>query len=990
MNWNFTNKQLITHLKITEMNVKSLLLLLAFTGLGVSCSNDDLGTEGGGTTGPVTRSEIQIETKGSGDSQVYPNTKAIASEYENEVKTLDVYLFAAAGDGGPYYYLEKWTEGTAYDPSSPALNFKKQPAGTGWKASIYPNEKKGLPYIKLFCIANNTVAGSAVVDGKFYKEDGATELLAALTPVEVDADGGVTNAAAATTDVDFMKTFTKAIDVNTVTTPLLMTGQGQTKISGSVSKVIIDLRRVVARFDIDNNTSTSQLTIQKLTMAQGRKTGSLWGAPITKEPDLKANPLVYLTNYTSIDFSKVEGANKGEATSALYVYPTLATDESYLIIEGTYKSPVTSQQVPVTYHVPIVRTPADGAKGEYIPIKANNRYKLHITDVTQSNVFGTFNVEDWTSGGGMIIKPDNDAPVFAGADAFVDGDKPVALADEDGKIYGYEVKTDASGNGSTTVEIAATGQVRAEKGKVTKATETDWLTVTRETPEEKDGVWYTRFVISYTDAIGKQPVAVNFINESASYDPALWTTVNFYGPKAVPSFAVVAKDGASKGNETNADDPKAPTAKIYSVNNSFVLFDVTSIEGVEVDALTGYKAEEVKTEGFVHTYKISVSDEATAAGGDMVFKNAGDPTKTTTLKITKLDPKLAFTEVADPNNVGDYVIGSETPYPTTGTLKIDLDALETYNFKVDAPEGLAATNLNSCPWLSFLEVHAWADADGQRYIEYKVTPKSNPTSVADYNLIFTNNLKETGIDAPGLTITVHKDYSKPKLTAGTTTNWSSFNQGFASTASYTDPTAATVSMYKVGGSKITVKMNCTEAASFDHAPVTGLTINKITGSDDEYEISIADASAASSITGATTEVLAYNSAAYSADNATDRKAKLTITWVDPAVTFEQDMTADPGGVALSGDAVNITYADMNQYIPLTLKVKGYKGSTITYSTESAWVKGSVMPAEIGEDGTATIQFTKNGGDATNADVITITITNAITGGGDKTITLNKL
>lgn len=967
MNWNFTNKQLITHLKITEMNVKSLLLLLAFTGLGVSCSNDDLGTEGGGTTGPVTRSEIQIETKGSGDSQVYPNTKAIASEYENEVKTLDVYLFAAAGDGGPYYYLEKWTEGTAYDPSSPALNFKKQPAGTGWKASIYPNEKKGLPYIKLFCIANNTVAGSAVVDGKFYKEDGATELLAALTPVEVDADGGVTNAAAATTDVDFMKTFTKAIDVNTVTTPLLMTGQGQTKISGSVSKVIIDLRRVVARFDIDNNTSTSQLTIQKLTMAQSRKTGSLWGAPITKEPDLKANPLVYLTNYTSIDFSKVEGANKGEATSALYVYPTLATDESYLIIEGTYKSPVTSQQVPVTYHVPIVRTPADGAKGEYIPIKANNRYKLHITDVTQSNVFGTFNVEDWTSGGGMIIKPDNDAPVFAGADAFVDGDKPVALADEDGKIYGYEVKTDASGNGSTTVEIAATGQVRAEKGKVTKATETDWLTVTRETPEEKDGVWYTRFVISYTDAIGKQPVAVNFINESASYDPALWTTINFYGPKAVPSFAVVAKDGASKGNETNADDPKAPTAKIYSVNNSFVLFDVTSIEGVEVDALTGYKAEEVKTEGFVHTYKISVSDEATAAGGDMVFKNAGDPTKTTTLKITKLDPSLVVTKTTDANSAGDYVAGSETPFVTTGTLQIDLDLLATgtCSFKVAAPKGATVASLN-CPWLTITQTHAWSEAEP--WFEYSAAKKVSDNT-ADFDMVFTNGLTESNIAAPGFTLTLNKAFSKPQILPNidpTTYVNSAFNK--KTPTGY--PYAVTAEMYKVVNSTIYLQIDCPENMTVSSSDAN-VTATK-QGDTKYYKIEVTNVAAADEVT-----ITATN------DSDNNRKATITLTLVDPAAKIE-----NPGGAlapVLSGTTVTIPAA-YAAYSVSTFDVVAPEGSTVKSAT-STWF-GQLADVTIPAAGKATITLMGTSPQPADTPDVTITVHNSVTN-ADETITIKK-
>ena len=140
------------------MNVKSLMLLLAFAGLGASCSDDE--TNGGDTSGIAGRSELQIVFSGTGESQEY--TKATASEGENKIDKLQVYLFASAtGQAGSYYYMETWDEGTAFDSEdkdasgNPKTNFKKQDAGTGWKASIYPNELKGLPYIKLLCIANN-------------------------------------------------------------------------------------------------------------------------------------------------------------------------------------------------------------------------------------------------------------------------------------------------------------------------------------------------------------------------------------------------------------------------------------------------------------------------------------------------------------------------------------------------------------------------------------------------------------------------------------------------------------------------------------------------------------------------------------------------------------------------------------------------------------------------------------------------------------------
>lgn len=952
-----------------NMNVKSLMLLLAFAGLGASCTDD---VEGGGGSGIAGRTELQIAFSGNGESQEY--TKAAASESENEIKDLKIYLFAASAENGEYQYLETWEEGTAYDPEhADVTNFKKQTSGTSVKASIYPNEKVGLPWIKLYCVANN--GSHLTTDGKYYSEDGTAEILNKLTPVVTDADGTVTTPG--TLETDFIKSFTKAIGTDEATgilgTPLLMTGNGKTKISGSVSKVDITMRRLVARFDIDNAASKTNLTITSLTMAHARKTAPLWGAAPTKvdEKDLASDPK--LTTYKDVAFDKITGANVGLTESAFYTYPSLATDESYLIIKGNYKSPITSQQVPVTYNIPIVRTPDNSDKGEYIAINANNRYTLRISDVTQSNVFASFEVVDWTSAGGIIVKPDNDAPVLDKAVAFSGTNAPKELKDlaTEAAPYNFEV-TGTDGAGNFDITIAATGKVRAEKGAVTKADDpTSWLTIGTPTYEEKEGVWYTKFNIAYTGAIGQQPVAVTFINESASYDPALWTTVNFYGPKAVPSFAVVAKDGASKGNETNADDAKAPTAKIYSVKNSFVLFDITSIEGVEVDALAGYTAEKVKTEGFVHTYKISVSDEATAAGGDMIFKNAGDPTKTTTLKITKLDPSLAASITTDGNKACDYKAGTETPFVITGTLQVDLDLLATgtATFKVAAPEGATVASLN-CPWLTITESHAWTKAEP--WLEYSVAKKDNPANTSDFNMVFTNGLTETGITAPGFTLTLNKAYSKPKVKPNLDTDTypnSSYNT--ESQAGY--PYAVTASMYKVDNSTIYLQIDCPEAITVESSDVNVAVTKQ--GDTKYYKIEVTNAAAAAN----EVTITAKN------DNDAERKATITLTLVDPAVKIEN--AAGAIKPTLSGTTVTLpaSYAD---YGISKFDIVAPEGSEITCPADS-WT--SCTPAgktTIGVSKTQTI--TMVGADPFPADTpdVTITVHNSVTG-KDETITIKK-
>lgn len=979
------------NLKQTNMNVKSLMLLLALAGLGAGCSDDE--TSGGGTSGNAGRTELQIVFSGSGESQSYEKTtKAIATAKENQIDDLQIYLFASASEAGPYYYLETWQDGTAYDPEHPEnTNFKKTEAGTGWKASLYPNELAGVPYIKLFCIANKDVSGvlasdgatvSKTTDDKFYKEDGTAEILSTLTPVTTaqNADGSYT-VTPGTTEKEFLDSYTKVLGATAdgvISTPLLMTGQGKTKISGSVSKVDIDLTRIAARFDIDNTTSKSNLTIKKITLAQGRKTAPLWkGAPITKveKADLATSTLI-AQKYETVDFEKLTGANQGVTESSIYVYPTLATDESYLILEGTYKSPVNSSQVPVTYHVPIARTPEGGDKGEYIAIEANNRYCLRITDVTLSNVYGTFDVVDWTSAGGITIRPDNDAPVFAGEPAFKGANKPKDLnaLNPEATTFDYEVTGDADGKGEFSLEIAATGAVRCEKETVsnTKAGETDWLTISTDKTEERDGVWYTTFKFEYTNSIGQQPVAVHFINETASYDPALWTTINFYGPKAVPSFALVDKSN-SKGNTTELTDgdAKKPAATIYSVNGSYVTFDITSIEGIEVADLTGYKAEKIATNGFVHTYKVSVSDEATAAGGNMVFKNAGDKTKTTTLTITKADPSLSVAKSTDANKACDYAAGSETPFVTTGILQVDLDLLKTgtANFKVNSPQGLTVASLD-CPWLSISEVHAWADSDGERYTEYQLKAKSDAANTSDIVLAFTSKLTEQSINAPGFKLTLNKAYSKPKILMNddeTTYPSSSYNDEYPSGFPYN----VIANMYKADNSTIFVKITCSETMDVKSGDAN-VSVTK-QGATDYYKIKVTSAAAAA------------DNVTITAENTNDatRKATIELTLVDPAVKLE-----NPAGnklPTLSGTTVTIPNS-YEEYSMAKFDIVAPKGSTVTCPTGDWFTCSPNGTVTIGDTKKQTIAL--SGADQTTTSNVTFTVHNSVTE-LDETITITK-
>ncbi len=369
-----------------NIKLKNILLLPALAIACTGCNNDPVDGEIS-LTGAAN--EIQLVIAGNGEGVDY--TKAIASESENKIENLDVYIFASDAQTGTYRYLDKWENAATNDKVQ--KKFLLQASGSEWNASIFPTEVAGYPYLKLFLVANR--------EDDIYQEDGATALT--LIPFTTAGDFD-----AATDEAAFLQSYTKALTADKVLHPsLLMTGNGTTKMLGTVSNVKIELKRVVARFDIDNTARTSNLTIQSIALKQGRKTGTLWSSgtltPIV-DADLGTSPL--LMEYKEVDYTALANANTGVTESAIYTYPTLATDKASLIIKGTYHDPVTNSDKPASYTVPLQKT--DGATGATadIAILRNNRYKLRIIDVTSTTMATAFEIDDWTSSGGIIVKPE--------------------------------------------------------------------------------------------------------------------------------------------------------------------------------------------------------------------------------------------------------------------------------------------------------------------------------------------------------------------------------------------------------------------------------------------------------------------------------------------------------------------------------------------------------------------------------------------------------
>nr|WP_129733419.1 hypothetical protein [Parabacteroides goldsteinii] len=387
------------------MKLKNILLLPALAIACMGCNNEPIDGELSPTG---AANEIQLVISGNGEGVDY--TKAIASEPENKIENLDVYIFASDAQAGTYKYLDKWQSAAANDKT--LKTFALQASGSAWNASVFPTEVAGYPFLKLFLVANR--------EDNLYQEDGAATLT--LTAFTAAGDFGV-----ATDEAAFLQSYTKALTATQLLHPsLLMTGNGTTKMQGTVSNVKIELKRVVARFDIDNTARTSNLTIQSIAFQQGRKTGTLWSGgtlTVVADPNQGTSPL--LMKYQEVDYTALANANQGVTESAIYTYPTLDTDKASLVIKGTYHDPVTNSNKPATYTVPLQKTNGVTGTTADIAILRNNRYKLRIIDVTSTTMAAAFEIEDWTSGGGITIKPE--APVSAtftatGADVAEVGD----------------------------------------------------------------------------------------------------------------------------------------------------------------------------------------------------------------------------------------------------------------------------------------------------------------------------------------------------------------------------------------------------------------------------------------------------------------------------------------------------------------------------------------------------------------------------------------
>ena len=446
----------------------ALLSLLSMTVL--ACSSEEIlsgpETPDGDTeiANDPTRREVQLKfdnklTVKSTGTATRTADEAIATEAENHITSLDIYVFGSDKEEGPYTFQERF----AYreDGSAVAGATKislKSDGETSAMATLRP--KKGL-FSKFYCVANQT---------RLMKTDGTQ--YDAFDQLEQSSPGmgyNVVTKAGVPTEADFLRLTTPLIDTdptkadepdNKLLTPLPMVGAYNPALDlreismSSRTRINMTLSRIVARFDIVNDAAKSHFTITHISMGKGRRGVTMF--PV--QPVSDADPDKSLITYPDCEF-KGDNINIGTQTGAFYSYPSPIDDAGYLIIKGKYALNMTDTPKDVSYPVAFEQQ-TDGTGG-FIDVKHNHRYTVRITDADPFKLNVNITVSEWGDGEDLPYGPENELKVESaegkGSTVLNTVDKKATLTlTETGDAGGFVVT--ASSNAEIQATVVYPGQ----------------------------------------------------------------------------------------------------------------------------------------------------------------------------------------------------------------------------------------------------------------------------------------------------------------------------------------------------------------------------------------------------------------------------------------------------------------------------------------------------------------------------------------------------
>lgn len=355
------------------MKLKYLLTsTLAAMLLATACNDDEM-AEPQKQPQPEATSRLTFAISNSGKGIVhYPGTKAIATEAENNIDTLDVYVFGRdkTKESEVSYVLETVYRGFE--------NMQVNPNGDVKEVTISVSE--GTKYFYFVANGRNLRSLDEVVLDKTTKDDFRKKL--------TNTQSGLLAAPLLMTD----------------TCEYAVSDDGQTvTVNGKAHKagdaIAITLKRRMARFDVKNDKYGSQFILEKITLKGVPEKNSLIDGF-----DFGANGVdttFYPGALPAIDFTEFENANVGESPSVFYMYPVNATKAQNvsLLLEGTNLDGKTRQ----VYNLDLKKTQESA---DYMSIESNYRYILSIKSVDSKKLTAILSVEEWIVGDTVKVNTD--------------------------------------------------------------------------------------------------------------------------------------------------------------------------------------------------------------------------------------------------------------------------------------------------------------------------------------------------------------------------------------------------------------------------------------------------------------------------------------------------------------------------------------------------------------------------------------------------------
>nr|WP_129734769.1 BACON domain-containing carbohydrate-binding protein [Parabacteroides goldsteinii] len=375
------------------MKTKYLMFALATLLLG-GCTDDEIGGEGGGSGQKPAAGKtafgfaLKDFAKGSVPLSKADGDKLPASVAESTLDSLSVYVFNQHAD-------------TPYDSTTTIFAEEFKVGGDALTAAgankVAQIQLSGLGKKKVYFVAN--AIGQHELDQ--LKLNVSTEADFLQMKTNLLTTSGQLACPLIMTAVD-------SVEIKEGTAATVDSGHDyELTIGSTVTNREIKLKRIVARFDIENQAETSDLVIEGIELNKVHPSAlinKVQNFNATKHSEYAYTKDALVETMNKFDFTRYPNANNGRAQSVFYVYPDLnkgdgTTDEGteadrfFLTLYGKTKKTGAS----VVYNVYMYKDNADRTQDPVI-VKPNNQYLIKINDLDPTKLKATISVEDWLIG----------------------------------------------------------------------------------------------------------------------------------------------------------------------------------------------------------------------------------------------------------------------------------------------------------------------------------------------------------------------------------------------------------------------------------------------------------------------------------------------------------------------------------------------------------------------------------------------------------------